>query len=216
MEPEVLYIDSHLLVLNKPHGLLTQPTDRELSSLETWGKDYLKEKFNKPGNVFLEALFRLDRSASGIVVFARTSKAIGRLQESLREGKIKKSYLAWVEGHLQKNQDLLKDYLIHDSFRAIEGNPKDPRSKEAALSYRVLKEKEDQSLLDIDLLTGRYHQIRFQFSKRGCPILGDRKYGSRCNFSRDAIALLHYRFQIPHPISQETLLFELSLSRSGL
>lgn len=203
--PEIIFLDNHLLVIDKPCGWLTQPSPECFESLETWGKKFLKEKFDKKGNVFLEAAHRLDKVASGIVLFARTSKALSRIQESLREGQWKKTYLALVEGHFAKKADVLEDFLTHDEFHAT----KSLHGKKAILSYKVLQESADQSLLEIDLQTGRYHQIRIQLSSRGHPIIGDHKYGSRTFFAKNGIALQHQSLEMIHPVTREKIVFEI-------
>jgi len=190
---EILYCDNHLLVLNKPAGLLTQPNQTSADSLEAFGKRYLKERFNKPGNVFLEAVHRLDRPVSGVVLFARTSKALSRLHDSQRNGLFQKHYLAIAEGDLDNGE--LIDHLKHDERRAAI----DPNGKLCHLKYRALKNMSDYTLLKISLKTGRYHQIRAQFANRGHPLLGDRKYGSNSSF--DTLFLHHLSLQIPHPIT---------------
>lgn len=203
MEAEVLYCDNHLLVLNKPAGLLSQPNDSDADSLESIGKHYLKKKFQKPGNVFLEAVHRLDKQASGIVLFARTSKALSRLNQTQREGHFQKKYLALAEGRLSNGE--LIDYLRHDSYRAVV----DPNGKRCHLKYRALKNESDYTFLKIYLLTGRYHQIRAQFAIKGHPLLGDRKYGSK--FSHDIIFLHHSYLEFFHPVSKKNLVFRAAL-----
>jgi 23S rRNA pseudouridine1911/1915/1917 synthase len=193
-KPEIILCDNHLLVLYKPHGMLTQPSGTEKYSLEEFGKHFLKEKFEKKGNVFLEAVHRLDAPVSGLVLFARTSKALSRLNESLRERTWKKTYLAMVEGHFSKKEDILEDKISHGPFRAEAGD------QECTLTYKVLEEDKRCSLLEIELQTGRYHQIRYQLSKRGHPIVGDRKYGSQIPFEK-GIALSHVRLEIVHPVT---------------
>ncbi len=200
MDPEVLYCDNHLLVLEKPAGMLTQPNESEDDSLEAFGKRYLKERFSKPGNVFLEAVHRLDRPVSGVVVFARTSKALSRLNKAQREGLFHKRYIACVEGNLSDGEFV--DYLLHDSHRAVV----DPKGKRCVLHYHVLEHKDGMTLVEIDLKTGRYHQIRAQFAHNGHPIVGDVKYGSKREAKR--VLLQHHILQAPHPISGEILTFK--------
>lgn len=205
-EPSVLFYDNHLLVLSKPAGLLTQPSDQETDSLEEWGKKWVKQQFRKPGNVFLQAVHRLDRPASGIVLFARTSKALSRLQAASREGKFKKTYLCLIEGNLKEKEGTFEDWLIHDSHRAIDGSPHEKDAKKASLHYLFLEEQKPYSLVQVVLKTGRYHQIRMQFSKRGFPIVGDQKYGSHHSLSNpNAIALHHAFLEIPHPIEKQPI-----------
>jgi 23S rRNA pseudouridine1911/1915/1917 synthase len=198
---DVIYEDNHLLVINKPAGLLTQPSGTQQESLEAQAKSWLKQKYHKLGNIFLHAIHRLDKPVSGVVVFARTSKALSRLNATIRDKKSKKIYYALVEGALPSSEGILEHSLSHEDFHseiASEG-------KLARLHYRVIKKTKTQSLLEITLETGRYHQIRIQLSAIGCPIVGDKKYGSVHPFPYEGIALHHHSLSIPHPISGEML-----------
>lgn len=206
---DILYEDNHLLVLNKPNALATQPSLHHSDSLEGQAKAWIKEKYAKPGNVYLHAIHRIDAPVSGIVVFAKTSKALSRLQEEMRSRKTHKRYLAWVEGVGLKPAATLKHRMLHGEHRAIEGG-----DKEAELSYKVLKEFRGLSLVEILLVTGRYHQIRAQFSWIGHPIVGDTKYGSRTAWPL-GIALHHREFCIDHPVNREGLRFLAPLPRLG-
>ncbi len=208
---KVLFEDNHLLVLNKPQGLLTQP-EGDRDSLEDRGKAYIKKKSNKPGAVFLHPAHRLDRVASGIVVFAKTSKALSRLNASIRKGDWEKTYLARVSARSTstpgKKGDVghLEDYLKHAEFRAIKVDSEDPEAKKCTLDYVVLKEEKGSFLLEIDLHTGRYHQIRAQLSFRGWPILGDTKYGAyRLESESEGIALHHEHLKLIHPVGSKEL-----------
>ncbi len=207
--PNVIAEDGHLLVLNKPAGLLTQPSGTEQPSLEAQAKQWIKERDHKPGNVYLHAVHRIDKPVSGIVLFAKTSKALSRLQETMRSKKSRKIYLAMIEGSLPASEGILENYLVHDDFCAKVVHSKHPEAKLARLSYRVLKKTDSLSWVEIELETGRYHQIRIQFSHIGCPIVGDHKYGSRQHLPNpEAIALHHQRLEIEHPISHEMVTFE--------
>lgn len=197
-----IYSDNHLLILNKPGGIATQPDFHEAA------RSFVKEHFQKPGNVFLEPIHRLDRPASGIVVFARTSKALSRLNESLREKKWRKTYLAKVEGIVEE-EGTLEHLLVHGDFKAFV----DPSGKQAILHFRRLGISGNCSLIEVELETGRYHQIRAQFSAIGHPIVGDAKYGSRDNFSK--IALHHHRLCLEHPTTKELLTFQCPASFSS-
>ena len=202
MTPDVIYEDNHLLVVNKPAGLLTQPSGTHQESLESICKAWLKEKYHKKGQVFLHAIHRLDKPVSGIVVFARTSKALSRLQETMRHNKnIKKMYEAWVERTPKSSEGWLEHYLVHDDHCAIVSSKNDPKAKLARLHYRVKEERGEQALLEVELETGRYHQIRVQLAAIGCPILGDIKYSSKHSLPGQTIALHHAFMQIPHPIT---------------
>ncbi len=188
-----LYSDNHVLILQKPPGVATQPDFHEEA------RSWVKKTCNKPGNVFLEPIHRLDKPVGGLVLFARTSKALSRLQAAMRDRLIAKTYLARVEGELPEEEGVLRHHLLHGNYRAVV----DLKGKEAILHYR-----KKAPFVEIDLITGRYHQIRAQFSAVGHPIIGDRKYGSKSP-SQD-IALLHWKISFPHPISKEKITVSLS------
>src|SRR5271157_2830558 len=173
----VIYCDNHILVADKPAGWLTQPDGSGTPDLETAMKDYIKKKYGKPGEVFLHAVHRLDRPVGGLVLFARTSKALSRLNEQVRDGAIKRTYLAEVEGVLESKEGQLEHSLLHGDHRAVVSTAKD--AKLARLHYRVESYKEYSSRVVIELQTGRYHQIRAQFSAIGHPIVGDSRYGAQ-------------------------------------
>lgn len=194
-----LYEDNHLLVAHKECGLLTQTG--EGPSLEDLVRAYLQ----KP---FLEAVHRLDKVVSGVVVFAKTSKALSRMQEKIRAQEWSKLYLAIVEGTLQAPTGTMEDYLSHGDFHAFA----DKNGKLCSLNYRVLQEKNNLTLLALEPLTGRYHQLRAQLSLRSLPILGDTKYGSKKSFAPQAIALHHHRLTTSHPTLHTPLLFEAPLT----
>jgi 23S rRNA pseudouridine1911/1915/1917 synthase len=192
---EIIYQDNHLLVVNKPAGLLTQPSPDEERSAETLAKRQI-------GRPFLEAVHRLDRPVSGVVVFAKTSKALKRLQAAVRERRYTKVYHAWVEGKMPQNEGTLIHNLVHLDRRAAVA----PEGKRAELTYKVLERRGDRSLVEIHPLTGRYHQIRCQLAEVGCPIVGDGKYGAE---PQSTILLKHVRCTLPHPISGEMTTFAL-------
>lgn len=202
---EVIYEDNHLLVVNKPGGLLTQPSGTDQPSLEAYAKEWLKVKYNKPGNVFLEAVHRLDKPVSGVVVFSKTSKALPRLNASVRAKQTKKTYLAVVEGVPANKNGTLEHYLFHDDFCARVVSREHPQGKLARLGYNLIESDHCNSLLAIELETGRYHQIRVQLAEMGHPIWGDKRYGSLRSFEPERIALHHVSLQIPHPIAHEML-----------
>lgn len=207
---DVIFEDNHLFVVNKPAGLLTQPSGTAAKNLEDQAKKWLKDKYRKPGNVFLEAVHRLDKPVSGIVVFAKTSKALSRINAFMRNKALKKVYYALVEGVLDRSEGFLEHYLTHDDFQARVATENTPGAKLARLSYMVLRKDASQSLLEIELDTGRYHQIRAQLSAIGHPIIGDVKYGSKSRISglEEVIALHHKYLEMPHPITQEIMLFK--------
>lgn len=195
MKPKdnVIYIDNHLLVVDKPKGIATQP------DLVEEAKAWVKNHFNKKGNVFLEPIHRLDKPVSGLVLFARTSKALSRLQQAMRERKIVKVYEAHVENSPPQPQGTLRHNVLHGEFKAIIS----PEGKEAILHYKTI----GPNRLEIHLETGRYHQIRVQLAAIGCPILGDTKYGARPS-NTPGIALTHVRLELTHPVTQQPLVFE--------
>jgi 23S rRNA pseudouridine1911/1915/1917 synthase len=203
----ILYEDNHLLILNKPNGLLTQPSGTEQDSLELQAKSWLKNIYQKPGDVFLQSVHRLDKPVSGIVVFCKTSKSLKRLNEDMRSKRFKKIYWAWIEGKKYPLNGVLEHYLIHDDFSARVVSSRDPSSKQARLTYRTLQSQQDRSLVEIELETGRYHQIRAQFAAEGFPLWGDVKYGSHQNLG-GFIALHHRHLEVFHPISKLLLAIE--------
>jgi 23S rRNA pseudouridine1911/1915/1917 synthase len=209
MELDILYEDSHLIAVDKPGGLLTQPNGTNSDSLEMLCKAWLKNKYHKPGNVFLHAIHRIDKPVSGIVVFAKTSKALSRLQEAMRNKNCKKIYFALLEKAPPAQEGALEHYLIHDDHWARISHKNDPMAKFSRLHYRV-KEKKEKILLEIELETGRYHQIRAQLAAIGCPIIGDIKYGGKRLAVGECIALRHVMMQLPHPISREMLTITVS------
>lgn len=181
MDVQVLYEDNHLIAVNKPAGVLAQGDDSKDENLMDQVKKYIKEKYQKPGNVFLGLIHRLDRNVSGIVLFAKTSKGASRLSEQFRTHSIEKIYHAWVEGVPQKNSATLKNYLLKDE-RNNKTKVYDAAVNDALfaeLSYELVETRGENSLLKIKLKTGRPHQIRAQLSYIGNPIVGDVKYGSK-------------------------------------
>jgi 23S rRNA pseudouridine1911/1915/1917 synthase len=206
MNLNVLYHDNHLLAVNKPAGLLTQPSGTNRDNLEDRAKAYIKEVKNKPGNVFLHAVHRLDQVVSGIVLFACTDKALSRLNADMRAHRFSKIYHAVVAGTPPQKEGSLHHFLKHDDFRAEIAEETDRTAKECRLDYNVLKQSKTQTLLEIQLHTGRYHQIRAQLAAVGCSILGDEKYGSKTKLPGGAIALHHVRLTIIHPVKKEEII----------
>ena len=204
----VLYEDNHLIAVDKPAGLPTMGVTADRPSLVTLVKEYLKRKYHKPGNVYLGVVSRLDAPVSGVVVFARTSKAARRLNEQFRQREVEKSYLAVVEGVIEPPQGVCTQQIArderHQRMQVVEAGQAD--AKEARLSYRRIATARGKSLLAVELETGRKHQIRLQLSERGHPILGDRKYGSAQAFPA-GIALHARRLVIAHPVTQQPLEF---------
>lgn len=201
----VLFEDNHLLIVNKPGGLLVQGDSTGDETLLDVGKAYLKEKYNKPGNVFLGVVHRLDRPVSGIVIMARTSKALERLNKQFRERKIHKKYWAITKRKPVKEKDKLVHWLIKNKDKNIVTSYKRPidQGQKAELYYRIVGQLNDHYLLEVNPITGRPHQIRVQLSNIGCPIRGDLKYGFHKPNS-DANINLHAREIIfTHPVTKE-------------
>lgn len=204
---QVLYEDNHLIIINKQAGDITQGDKTGDVPLSEIVKEYLKKKYQKEGNVFLGVVHRLDRPTSGVIIFAKTSKALERLNKMLRDKKIQKTYWAVVKNHPAKEKDTLIHFLkknpINNKSTVYNQEIKD--SKRAVLHYTLLKKLDNYSLLEIDLETGRHHQIRSQLSFIGFPIKGDLKYGfARSN--KDASIHLHARkIEFVHPISKESI-----------
>ena len=207
-QPKVLYEDNHLLVVLKPAGLLIQGDSTGRPTLLEAAKDYLKNKYQKPGQVYLGLVHRLDRQVAGVVVFARTSKAAARLSTQFRERRIKKLYWAVITGRLSPPSDVSEIYLIRQGPLSLPATPDHPQAQRAALSYRTIQTNGISSLLEVDLLTGRRHQIRTQLAALGHPILGDMQYGSKTPPKGDSIGLLSRSLTIDHPVRGESLTFQ--------
>ena len=211
--PEIIYSDNHLLCMDKPGGLLTQPSGTDRDSLESQGKCWIRQQTGKTGNIFLEAVHRIDAAACGVVLFARTSKALSRLNQAIREGACRKEYRVLVEGCPKNRHTILRNFIIHDEHKAriVEGCT--PKAAEAQLEYWVLKETGGFALLKVLLGSGRYHQIRAQMAHIGHPIVGDRHYGAHSQFSDNgSIALQHYCLAIRHPVSHDEMTFQSRLT----
>lgn len=198
----MIYCDNHILIWDKPAGIATQDHG-DKPGLESLVKLWVKKKFNKPGAVFLVPTHRIDKPVSGLVLFARTSKALSRLQEMMRNREIRKTYEAKVSPRPRENEAVLIHYLAHDEYRAhVEDVPFDG-SKYAELSYKCLSQESGNiALLQVELVTGRYHQIRAQLAHIGSPILGDKKYGSSYPYKPNGIALVAKKLQFIHPVSK--------------
>ena len=207
----IIYEDNHLLVVEKPINIpVCEDESRDLDLL-TILKQYIKEKYKKPGNVYLGLIHRLDRPVGGIMVFAKTSKAASRLSNQVREKQLTKTYYAVVENKL-KDSDTLKDYLIKDSKTNITKVTTKDLGKEAILNYEIIKKKDNLNLVKINLITGRSHQIRVQFSSRNNPLYGDQKYNKNA-ISNTNIALFAKVLAFNHPVTKERLTFEIDLPK---
>lgn len=198
---EILYEDNHIIVVVKPFNILSQSDDTKDIDMLTLIKSYLKEKYNKPGNVYLGLIHRLDRPTGGIMVFAKTSKAASRLSEQIRLNLFTKKYLAIVSGYFDEKTGVFEDYILkkEDNSSVISN-----LGKYAKLEYEVLKEKSKLSLVNILLHTGRHHQIRVQFASRNHPLYGDQRYGKS---SKKQLALFAYYLSFNHPVTKEKLEF---------
>lgn len=202
---QILFEDNHIIIVNKRSGDITQGDKTGDKPLSDVVKEYIKEKYNKAGNVFLGVVHRLDRPTSGVIIFARTSKSLERLNKMLRDKNISKTYWAVVKEHPKKEKDTLINYL--------KKNPKNNKSsvytkeitdsKKAILHYNVLKKLDNYSLLEIDLETGRHHQIRAQLSSIGFPIKGDLKYGFNRSNKDGSIHLHARKIVFIHPVTKE-------------
>ena len=206
MDLKILYEDNHIIVCYKPKGILSQSDGSSSLDMLSILKDYIKKKYNKPGDVYLGLVHRLDRNTDGVMVFARTSKAASRLSDDIKNDRFHKKYLAVVEGRLDGSREL-KDYLFFDSLKKKSFVKKTKDSKEAILIYNALDYKNNKTLLDILLKTGRHHQIRCQLSNIGHPIVGDLKYGSNINVGNSYL-LSSYSLSIIHPTKKEEMTFE--------
>ena len=207
---KVIYEDNHILVVEKPPNIPSQSDKTNDINMLTICKKYIKEKYNKPGNVYLGLVHRLDRPVGGIMIFAKTSKAASRLSNQVREKIFKKKYLAVVDGKPENKTGILEDYLYKDERNNISKvvNKDKKNAKYAKLEYELIvyDEVKNLSLLSINLYTGRHHQIRVQLSNFGHSIFGDQKYGTRGKGKQ--IALWAYELEIEHPITKEKMTFK--------
>lgn len=206
---EVLYEDNHLLVVYKPAGVLVQGDHTGDISLLDVAKAWLIEKYHKPGQAFVGLVHRLDRPVSGVVVLAKTSKAAGRLSEQFREKQVQKTYIAVVEGMLTPLSGTLRHYILRQETEArvqVLDSPT-PGAKAAELTYTVLDSTAGMSLVEIEIATGRHHQIRAQLGHLGHPIVFDVKYGSPHRDPLQGIALIACRLAFDHPITHARLTF---------
>ncbi|WP_127020734.1 RluA family pseudouridine synthase [Flagellimonas beolgyonensis] len=206
---QVLYEDNHLIVINKRVGDIVQGDKTGDTPLSDVVKQYLKEKYNKPGNVYLGVVHRLDRPTSGIVLFAKTSKALPRLNKMFADGSTQKTYWAIVKNPPEKETDTLVHWMVRNpkQNKSYAHSKEVPESKKAILEYKVLQQLNNYFLLEIDLKTGRHHQIRAQLTAIGCWIKGDLKYGADRSNPDGGIHLHARRLQLQHPVTKEILTF---------
>ena len=207
---KVIYEDNHIIVVEKIPNIPSQADKTGDTDMLSLVKSYIKEKYNKPGNVYLGLVHRLDRPVGGIMIFAKTSKAASRLSNQVREKIFKKKYLAVVEGKFEKEEGTLENYLAKNTKTNTSKivNKSNKEAKLAKLDYKVLSydKQENLSLVEVNLHTGRHHQIRVQLANIGHSLYGDQKYGTRGKGKQ--IALWAYKLTIEHPITKEKMTFE--------
>lgn len=200
---DILYEDNHLFILRKPANLLVHGDKSGDKSLYEMGREYIKVVYNKPGNVYLGMVHRLDRPVSGVIAFTKTSKAAARVAKQFQSKTTQKRYWAIVEGKVPES-GTLKDYM--DRREATSFITSEKKGKYAELSYKRLGFANNRSWVEVDLKTGRHHQIRLQFSHIGHPIIGDFRYGSKIKFPKKSIALHAYYLELIHPTKQEPII----------
>ena len=214
----VVYEDNHIIVVNKTASEIVQADKTGDTPLSETVKLYLKEKYQKPGNVFIGVTHRLDRPVSGLVIFAKTSKALTRLNEMFRTSEVKKTYWAVVKNAPKESEGELVHFLVRNEKqnKSYAYDKEVPNSKKAVLDYRLIGRSENYYLLEVDLKTGRHHQIRCQLAKMGCPIKGDLKYGSPRSNPDGSICLHARRVRFVHPVSKELIELKAPLPEGNL
>ena len=214
----VVYEDNHIIVVNKTASEIVQADKPGDTPLSETVKQYLKEKYQKPGNVFIGVTHRLDRPVSGLVIFAKTSKALTRLNEMFRTSEVKKTYWAVVKNAPKEPEGELVHYLARNEKqnKSFAYDKEVPNSKKAILNYRLIGHSENYYLLEVDLKTGRHHQIRCQLAKMGCPIKGDLKYGAPRSNPDGSICLHARKVRFIHPVSKELIELEAPLPEGNL
>jgi len=205
----VLYEDNHIIVVEKKPNILCQSDYTKDLDLLTMVKDYVKEKYQKPGNVYIGLVHRLDRPVGGIMVFARTSKAAARLSKMIQNHEVQKEYLLVCYGNI-KSSGIMEDYILKDNNKSIITN--ELEGKYAKLEYTLLKRIDNLNLVKVNLITGRHHQIRLQFSSRNTPLYGDQLYGAQ---DKKQIALYAYHLKFKHPVKDEIMDFSL-IPKNGI
>jgi 23S rRNA pseudouridine1911/1915/1917 synthase len=205
--PEILYEDNHIIAINKKPSQIVQSDKTGDEPLIELLKNFIKNRDDKPGDVFLRVVHRLDRPVGGVIIFAKTSKAVSRLNDMFRSGEIHKTYLAIVKNAPPKDHDFLTHYLFRNEERNKSYAYPFPKknTKEARLEYTVIARSDNYILLKIRLFTGRHHQIRSQLAAIGCPVKGDLKYGFDRSNSDASISLVAYSISFVHPVKQETV-----------
>lgn len=203
----VVYEDNHLIIVYKEAGEIVQGDKSGDEPLSEMVKQWIKEKYQKPGNVFLGVVHRLDRPVAGLVIFARTSKALTRLNEMLRNGDIHKTYWAIVQQPPIESESTLTDWLVRNTQqnKSYAYNMPAPMAKKSILHYKTISSTERYTLLEVNLMTGRHHQIRCQLANIGCPIKGDLKYGAARSNPDGSICLLSHKVEFVHPVSKKKI-----------
>lgn len=204
---KVVYEDNHIIIVDKCSGEIVQGDKTGDKPLSDTVKEYIKQKYNKPGNVFLGVVHRLDRPVSGLVVFAKTSKALSRLNDMFRTGDVHKTYWAIVKRRDIATEGTLTDWLTRNERqnKSYAHEREVPGAKKAVLKYKLRAVADNYMLIEVTLLTGRHHQIRCQLSHMGCPIKGDLKYGAPRSNPDGSISLLSRRVEFVHPVSKENI-----------
>lgn len=207
---EVVYEDNHIIIVNKRSGEIVQGDKTGDKPLSETVKEYIKAKYHKPGNVFLGVVHRLDRPVSGLVVFAKTSKALSRLNDMFRNADVHKTYWAIVKNTPPKEEDLLVNWIVRNEKqnKSYAYNRQTPNAKEARLAYKLIGKSDHYALLEVRLMTGRHHQIRCQLAHMGSPIKGDLKYGAKRSNADGSISLMAKRIEFAHPVSKELITIE--------
>ena len=215
---QVVYEDNHIIIVNKESGEIVQGDKTGDIPLSETVKAYIKEKYAKPGAVFLGVVHRLDRPVSGLVVFARTSKALSRLNDMFRNGEVHKTYWAIVQQRPEHEEGTLENWLVRNEKqnKSYAYLREVPNSKKAILKYRMIGQSERYYLLEVNLLTGRHHQIRCQLAAMGCPIKGDLKYGAKRSNPDGSISLLAHRVEFIHPVSKQHIVVESPIPEDNL
>lgn len=214
----VVYEDNHIIIVNKTASEIVQGDKTGDTPLSETVKHYLKEKYQKPGNVFIGVTHRLDRPVSGLVVFAKTSKALSRLNEMFKNGNVKKTYWAVVKNRPPQEEGILEHWMVRNEKqnKSYAYDKERPQSKKAILNYRLIAASDNYNLLEVDLKTGRHHQIRCQLAKMGCPIKGDLKYGFPRSNPDGSICLHARSIRFIHPVSKEFIEVEAPLPAGNL
>lgn len=204
---QVIYEDNHIIIVSKASGEIVQGDKTGDEPLSETVKQYIKEKYQKPGNVFLGVVHRLDRPVSGLVIFTKTSKSLSRLCNMFRDGDIHKTYWALTKNRPAREEGTITSWLVRNEKqnKTYSYDHEVKNSKKAILKYKVIGQTDNYTLIEVNLLTGRHHQIRCQLASIGCPIKGDLKYGSPRSNPDGSISLLSHRVQFVHPVSKESI-----------